>query len=464
MPGTILSTKDGSPHVLISGAGLAGLFLANLLEKANIPYDIYERAEVVQPLGSVISLSPNVMPAFEQLGMWEDLERISRPSIGAKFLDGNLKKIGAFSSEGSKELCGYDLVLFSRPELYNLLKSRVPEHKLHMSKKVASFQQNDQGVKLEFQDGTSATGDILVGADGAYSSVRKNLYEQLEEQGKLPKADKRTMKKGYICLVGTTDSLDPAKFPGVDSEIASSSVVAGNKSCPYTWAIFSVPENKLCWNAVLQLDIDASNEDKFRNSEWATATNEDMIKEISDFKTIHGRLGDLIDHTPKERISKVFFEDKLFKTWHHGRTVLIGDAAHKLLPSTGQGAVNAMLDAIALANCLYEVKPTTHEAIQTAFKDFYDERFGYVKIQYDMSCVFAKLQFGHTLSERILRYLVFNLMPISMQRKNAAKSAEYRPQAVFLPRTPKRGTGKLLPQKSSKRYEEEQARQRQIEA
>jgi len=50
-----------------------------------------------------------------------------------------------------------------------------------------------------------------------------------------------------------------------------------------------------------------------------------MIKEVYDFVTPFGRLGEFIDATPKDRISKVFLEEKLFETWYHGRTVLIGD-------------------------------------------------------------------------------------------------------------------------------------------
>lgn len=48
-------------------------------------------------------------------------------------------------------------------------------------------------------------------------------------------------------------------------------------------------------------------------------------------------MGDLIDTTPKDIISRVYLEQKMFETWYHGRTVLLGDACHKMLPSAGQG-------------------------------------------------------------------------------------------------------------------------------
>jgi 2-polyprenyl-6-methoxyphenol hydroxylase-like FAD-dependent oxidoreductase len=70
-------------------------------------------------------------------------------------------------------------------------------------------------------------------------------------------------------------------------------------------------------------------------------------------------------------------------------------AAHKLLPSTGQGAVNAMQDAVILANCLYDIKPTSFENIKIALNEYRDQRFELVKAQYATSHFVAKLQYGH---------------------------------------------------------------------
>lgn len=129
---------------------------------------------------------------------------------------------------------GYYSVLFARPELYSLLFKRIPPHKIHMSKKVLSFQQNHEGVMLLFSDNTTIHGDILVGADGAYSSVRQHLYKILEKQGQLPKTDKKQMEKGYISLVGTTDPLDPAKYPRMGDRDSDSVYIIGGGKTPYT--------------------------------------------------------------------------------------------------------------------------------------------------------------------------------------------------------------------------------------
>ncbi|KAG0293464.1 hypothetical protein BGZ96_002806 [Linnemannia gamsii] len=399
--GVPLPVADGPPRVLIAGAGLGGLFLGILLERAGIPYEIYERSAELRPLGII----------------------------------------------------GYDRILFARLELQDMLFKKIPSSKMHMSKKIVSFQQDAEGVTVRFGDDTTSHGDILVGADGAHSTVRQHLYKSLAKKGILPKTDNKEMSRGYISLVGTTEALDPAKYPGVLDEDSESYFVVGDKDTPYTWVTFTVPGNRICWNVIIQLGITEIADDQFKTSDWVPQENQKFMDSIRPFKTPYGTLGDLFDATPIERVSKVYFEDHLFETWHHDRTVLIGDAAHKLLPSSGAGAVNAMQDAVILANHLYDIKPTSFENIQSALKEYKEERFDAVKDQYPQSHMSAKLIYGHTLWERIVRHVVFNWLPKGIQHRQFLKDTAYRPQANFLPQAPKRGSLEVIPQQPSKRTE-----------
>lgn len=82
----------------------------------------------------------------------------------------------------------------------------------------------------------------------------------------------------------------------------------------------------MSWSAKIQLDRATAKDMMFRNSEWGPEANKDMIQEIYNFPVKQGGvLGDLIDATDKDMISKVYVEEKLFQTWTHGRTALIGD-------------------------------------------------------------------------------------------------------------------------------------------
>ncbi|KAF9900785.1 hypothetical protein EC991_006888 [Linnemannia zychae] len=432
-----------------------------------------------------MSLSPNILPAFEQLGLYEELMSFSKPALVNTFFTETLKVIGRLETISDKEAAGasvgYDRILFARPELYDMLLKKTPPEKVHMSKKIFSFQQNHEGVMLRFSDNTTVHGDILVGADGAHSAIRQHLYKTLKKQGLLPKADTKTMSRGYISLVGITDPLDPVKYPSLLKEDCETSFIVGDKKSPYTWATFTVPGNKICWNVIIQLGMSEIADDQFRSSDWVPQQNLGMMDSIRHFNTTYGTLGELFDVTPIERVSKVYFEDMLFETWTHGRTVLIGDgmclvflnfdlialwhlSAHKLLPSSGAGAVNAMQDAVLLANHIYDIYPTSFENIKEALSSYKEERFDAVKEQYPQSYISAKLMYGHTISERLLRQVVFNWTPKSVMRKQLLKDTAYRPQANFLPPAPRRGTGEIIPQWPSKRIQKEEEAKKQATA
>ncbi|KAK5827777.1 hypothetical protein F5H01DRAFT_399363 [Linnemannia elongata] len=444
---------DRPPRVLIAGGGVGGLFLGILLEKAGIPYEIFERSPEIKPLGAIMCLSPNILAAIEQLGFYEELLAISKPMRGGRAILTDKMKPIANITPIDNDIFGYERLLFPRPEFHDMLFRKVPAEKIHLSKKVLSFQQNHEGVMARFSDNTTVHGDILVGADGAHSAVRQHLYKTLIKEGLLPKSDNQDMKKGFISLVGTTNELDPEKYPDVLKEDCQSYGIIGDGSTPYTWVTFTVPGNRICWNVVVQLGVTEIADNQFKTSDWVPQQNQKMMDSIRHFKTPYGALGDLFDETDIERVSKVYFEDMLFETWNHGRTVLIGDAAHKLLPSTGAGAVNAMQDAVILANHLYDIKPTSFENIKQALSDYKEERFDAVKEQYPQAEFAAKLQFGHTLWERFLRYILFNWVPKSMQLKRMTKDNAYRPQANFLPQAPKRGTLDVISQNPSKRIQ-----------
>ncbi|KAF9208690.1 hypothetical protein BGZ59_010490 [Podila verticillata] len=407
-------TSPPLPRVIIVGGGLGGLLLAVILEQVGIPYTVFERSSEIKPLGAIMCLNSGILPVFEQLGLFEDLMRVSLPCHSMNIFQENMKKISEVKMEGYKNLVGYDFTVFARPELHHIFASRIPRGKLLFGKKVLSIKQNAEGVIIRCSDNSSYQGDILVGADGAYSAVRQTLYKQLSRENKLPQCDEEQM----------------------------------------SWSTFTVPGNRICWSAQVQLDRDTSQNESFRNSEWGPETNEAFIKEVYHGATPYGHLGDLIDQTPKDKISRVFLEDKLFETWYSGRVVLIGDAAHKLLPSAGQGAVSAMQDAVILANCIYDLTALDTDSVATALKDYRDQRYPHVKSQYDASKMNAKILLGQKWTERLMRNVIFNYLPRSIHSRNAIKDNTYRPQINFLPLCPNRGTGPVLPQKPSKKYSE----------
>ncbi|KAG0276347.1 hypothetical protein BGZ95_007674 [Linnemannia exigua] len=432
------------PTVLIVGAGLGGLMMGALLERIGIPYHIFERATKVKPLGSIMSLGPNITPLFRQLGLEEELLKISLPVPVTNLFDTDMNVIGAMKMDGQKETTGFETVVFARPQLYDLLLKQVPPTNISFGKRVLTTEEKDDKVIIRCSDNSIHTGDILIGADGAYSCVRQHMYKHLDQMGALPQSDTEDLSIGYTLMVGVATPDDPSKYPQLQDPFSHFGSVLGDKRL--SWGAYSVP-GQICWLLIDQYeDAEEAKKQKFRNSEWTPETNETMIKEFYDQPCPYGgKMGDLIDATPKELISKVYVEEKMFKTWFHGRTVLLGD-----------GAVNAMQDAAILANGFYDLKDLTSESITAMFQDYYDQRFERAKENVENSRLVTRIMGGQTWTDKIIRTIMFNLVPKFIQQREYARRSEYRPQVTFLPLVTNTGTGNVISQKPSWRYTEEQ--------
>ncbi|KAG0355300.1 hypothetical protein BGZ54_001217 [Gamsiella multidivaricata] len=363
------------PKVLIIGAGIGGLLLAILLWRAGIDYEIFERAAEFKSLGSAMVTGPNILPVFEQLDLLEQVEKIAK----------SLKCLNIYN--------------------YSLEKLGTVEANTKESKKVLAMQEVDEGVKIRCSDNSSFVGDILVGADGAYSGVRQSLYKQLAREKLLPKNDEGELSMRYICLVGTTEFLDPEKHPYLMDEFSHFEIVLAKDSSESV-ACFTIPENKICWLYTVQLDASGSSE-RFRNSEWGPEAASSMCEKARHFKAPFGlTMGDLIDDTPKETISKIF-------------------------PSASQGAINAMQDATILANCINEIKSLTVKDISTALQDYQDQRYQFAKTQFETSKRFAVIMSGQTWSEAVIRKLVLSYMPKSLNQKRQARRVPIDLKPIF---------------------------------
>ncbi|KAG0033290.1 hypothetical protein BGZ81_008875, partial [Podila clonocystis] len=237
--------------VLISGGGIGGLTLAALLYKADIPFLVLERAKEIKPLA----------PSFCSVGYFD--------------------------------------AMISRPDLYDLLFKSVPRERILLGKRVLSCIQNRDSVMVTCSDNTSYHGDILVGADGAYSAVRQNLYKQLKIDKKLPSSDDVDLPFSCVCLVGQTIPLDPEEFPDLKKDKAQVHGILGVST--------------MCTDSSKQ-------NESFHNSEWGPEAAEALAREVRPFKVPGGKdgvvrtLGEYVDRTPSQNISKVMLEEIVFDT------------------------------------------------------------------------------------------------------------------------------------------------------
>ncbi|KAG0324884.1 hypothetical protein BG000_002010 [Podila horticola] len=373
------------PSVLISGGGIGGLTLALLLHKANIPFLVLERAKEIKPLGTV----------------------------------------------------GYFEHIISRPELYDLLFKSIPRHRILLGKRVLSSIQNRDSVLVQCSDNTSYHGDILVGADGAYSAVRQNLYKSLKEDKKLPSSDDVTLPFSCVCLVGQTVPLNPEDFPNLKEDQALIHSVLGI-STMCTWLTITTKQNTVCWMVIHFLDKESSKRnDSFRNSEWGPEAAEALAREVRVFKVPGGKngqsttLGEYVDRTPRHLMSKVMLEEIVFDTWYGGRTVLLGDACHKMNPSGGVGGTHAIHDAVALANWFSTLRVPGDREIEKVFREYRTERYPVAKAAFETSQMFTR-NLGKNLLSAFVRGMVKRL-PVWLWKRIIIKMFSARPQCSFLP-------------------------------
>ncbi|KAF9907146.1 hypothetical protein EC991_011286 [Linnemannia zychae] len=442
------SQQDEKPTVLIVGAGLGGLMLGALFEKSNVPYKIFERATSVKPLGSAMSVGPTLLPIFQQIGIYDDILAIGKYLNFTESFKENLEPYKPADYRPIEEYTGYGQYIVARPKYYELMLKQIPSHKIHFGHRVLNITEENDKAKIHLSSGETFEGDIIVGADGAYSAVRQRMYEKLKAKDELPKSDQEELPFSCTCLVGQTKVLDSEEFPVLKDPHCSFRVVLGNDK-PFSWITFTTAQNTICFMIIHHLSKKTSKaamEQRFRNNEnaeWGAHPAQAMCDEtrnlaidLNDGKK--WTLGDLYDLTPKDLISKVMLEEKVFETWHHGRLVLMGDACHKLNPSGGHGAVTAMHDAIALANLIYASPSNRQEDITAIFEEYHKERLPAVTESFNNSQAFSKF-----MDRGIMGYLLMlfaTRMPMWLWRIVLAKTVRYRPQVGFLPRIPLQGT------------------------
>ncbi|KAG0035783.1 hypothetical protein BGZ82_005121 [Podila clonocystis] len=334
--------------------------------------------------------------------------------------NGNLDPLFTLDFRPREDITGSVEHIVARSDLYDLLLRQIPKEKIHMNKKVLSFMQNNDGVMIRCADNQTHHGDILVGADGAYSAVRQHLYKDLKAKKTLPKSDDTPLPFNCVCLVGQTEVLDPEEFPGMKLERSHFHSILGSDE--YSWASFTTRRNTICWSVLFFLNNDTlKTHDSFRNSEWGPEAAEAMCNEV-------------------------MLEEKVFDTWFDRRTVLLGDACHKLNPAAGAGALSAIQDAVTLANWICALQTKEVPELEMAFKEYKAERFPVIKEAFATSQLFKSMG-AKNFNARIARFL-FKYMPPWLMRQVIIKACRARPQVSFLPLIKDLGTVKPANQPS----------------
>ncbi|KAF9964366.1 hypothetical protein BGZ70_006568 [Mortierella alpina] len=440
-------------QILIAGAGLGGLALAIMLERLpeekRVDYLILERSVLANPMGSAISLHASIIPLLKQLGIWTEIERASKPmsQFSIKREDGSDLGTVDFAYgqlEYGPPYSYYGMVL-SRPDLHAILMSHVPAEKILTGKRIVDTTQDDTGVSCYCADLSIYHADILVGADGAYSAVRQSLYRSLRAHGNLPRQDFSPIKLDQVVVVGITEPLSPLEYPLLKEDVCQFRIVLGGRDRPYTMWMVPLSNNRIGWSIGGRSDAVAGSSFWSESQDEATASfaekshqhsrfpdwgeaESDSIEDICEQMRTkrnpfgYGTYGDLIDKTPKHLISRVMFEEKGFRTWYGGRTVLIGD-----------GVVNAIFDGACLVNLLHDLplRPSMDD-LGDMFQTYFERRYPAARIAIEGSSQFSRLFHDQSQVEEDGRVVMFNSVPRWLQRWTLDKTNRVDPKLDFI--------------------------------
>ncbi|KAF9299593.1 hypothetical protein BGZ88_000013 [Linnemannia elongata] len=438
----------GRTKILIAGAGISGLAIAIMLERLpedkKVDYLILERSVMMSAMGSAVSLHTAVIPLLKQLGVWPEIERISKPMshFCIKRADGS--ELGTVDyAYGDSEYSYYGIVM-ARPQLHSILMGHVPSSKIILGKRIVATSQDDTGVSCHCADSTIYHADILIGADGAYSAVRQALYKDLWAHGNLPRQDISPIKLDQVVVVGITEPLSPTDYPMLKEDVCQFRIVLGGHDRPYTMWMVPLTNNRLGWSIGGRsnasdgssfwsesqeeaTDSYAYAHDSSRNADWSEAETESIDEICSQMRSKRnpfgfGTYGDLIDKTPRHMISKVMFEEKGFRTWYGGRTVLIGD-----------GVVNAMFDGACLVNLIHDLssQPTMDE-LGDLFQTYFERRYPAARIAIEGSSQFSRLFHDQAQVEEDGRVVMYNNIPRWLQRWTLDSNNKVDPTLDFV--------------------------------
>ncbi|OJA15162.1 hypothetical protein AZE42_08924, partial [Rhizopogon vesiculosus] len=185
-----MSLSSGTPkfRVAICGAGIGGLTLAVIIAKfaeRDIQVDIYEAHDSITTTGAGIIISRRTAEVMEALDLYEEVSRVSIRDPSST----NVQKFRKSDiPEGGFEWFNHNINLKHRPSMMHrrdfvdVIKQYVPSsYTFHFNKRLANYNRQSAGsFVLHFTDGSTATTDVLIGADGIRSSVRKTLFETID--------------------------------------------------------------------------------------------------------------------------------------------------------------------------------------------------------------------------------------------------------------------------------------------
>lgn len=334
--------------VLIAGGGIAGLTTALACIDAGFDVHVFERAGALSEIGAGIQIGPNAARVMNAIGLSNALSSIASIPDYQEMRLGQINQ-NIFSSklgQYATEKYGAPYYLIHRADfidvLANALRERAPDA-VTLGREASGYKQNEDGVTLHFSDGSSATGDVLIGADGIHSTLRIAMFG--EEKPRF------TGNIVWRVMLPATKEL---------KKIIPDSMciwVGPEKHCVTYW---------LRGGEILNF-VGAVERDNWTSESWVEPSQKEDF--IADFDGWCEPIS-AIANAAEDCARWALFDRDPMPNWTDGKVALIGDACHPMLPFLAQGAAMGIEDAWVLTQSL----KAANGDIQGALKRYADAR------------------------------------------------------------------------------------------
>lgn len=327
-------TSHDMTKALIIGGGIAGPVTAVALQRAGIEpvvYEAYDRA--ADGVGAFLTVAPNGLDALATLGLDAEVRRRGFDTPRMELYSGTGKQLGVVSSGTGGDAAVSQTI--TRPDLYVVLRDAAASRgvPIEYGKRLVDVRTTATGVTARFADGSEATGDLLVGADGLQSRTRQIIDAAAPAARYVGLGNAGGYARGVPLAAGET--------PGVMRMVFG-------KRCFFCW--MRHPDGDVWWFANPPAPVEPT------RAEIAAVTPDEWRRRlVAMFADDASPAVDIVDATTELFAGWNTYDFPTVPTWHRDRMVIVGDAAHATSPASGQGASMAMEDAVVLAKCLRDV-------------------------------------------------------------------------------------------------------------
>ncbi|MDR0359183.1 MAG: FAD-dependent monooxygenase [bacterium] len=318
-------------RVAVIGGGIGGLATAAFLDRAAIEVTVFEQAPVLTEVGAGLVVSPNAVRLVRRLGQFDRFrERAVALRVGWEFRrwqDGQVLFSQQLGTECERRY-GEQCYVTHRADLLDAVRAAVPQSSLRLGHRLVSLRSpSPEGVELTFADGTQATADVVVGADGLHTAVG-----QYVAQAGAPRFSEMC---AYRCLV-------PARWAPAFALRPAQTLWLGPDH--------HLVHYPICGGEVVNVVAFAPARDWKVESWSAEGRIEDLRAEFAGWSDQLTALLAAADETGRWAL----LDRDPLPSWTQGPVALLGDAAHPMFPFFAQGAAQAIEDAVVIAGCLAE--------------------------------------------------------------------------------------------------------------